>query len=338
MKISLYISELLQLNNTIIIPSLGQFILRHKSANIDKSTKKYLPPTKIISFNQEINYQDDILVDFIVKKEELSTKEAQKDLDNFISEVKFKLTNKEEVKLEGLGILFVDSKNKINFKQETNQNLSSELFGLQEITLNPIIVHKQETNKLNTDLPLTNTVSKSNKLKKILFIVSPILVIILFFAYFIFFTSYLDNSINKIFSKKTDLINLSTNNSKEAISISDSLIENDAIKKKINSTLDSTTIKKTALFYQEKQQDTLSIINTHYTYYIIAGSFKLEKNAKKYVSELKQRGYSSEIISLNNNLFRISIKSFSDETEALKELYKIRAKKELKSVWLYKSS
>ncbi len=338
LKISLYISELLQLNNTLIISGFGQFILKHQSANIDKLSNKFLPPSKIISFNPDINYDDDILLNFIVQKEESSKKDAQKKIDNFTSEIKFKLKNKEEVKLEGLGLLYIDSENKINFKQEKNINLSSELFGLQEITLRTITKDKPEIQKSSIKTPIVNNAKKTNKLKNIILITSPIVILVLILVYFAFYTSYLDNTINKLFSKNTENINSTNKNTSEIISIADSLIKNDTLKKKINSTLDSTTIKRAALFYQEKQNDTLNKKNNYTKYYIIAGSFRSEKNAKKFASILTTKGYSSEIISFDNNLFRISIKSFTNEAEALKELYKIRAKRDLKSVWLFKSS
>ncbi|MEA3317088.1 MAG: SPOR domain-containing protein, partial [Bacteroidota bacterium] len=116
-----------------------------------------------------------------------------------------------------------------------------------------------------------------------------------------------------------------------------SIIKNDTIKEKINSSLNSTTNKKAALFYKEESKEKSSK-NIYNKFYIIAGSFKLERNAKKFAAELEKKGYSAEVIYFNNNLYRISIDVFNNESEALKELYKIRAKNNLKSVWLYKTS
>ena len=61
------------------------------------------------------------------------------------------------------------------------------------------------------------------------------------------------------------------------------------------------------------------------------------ENAEKFSKELASKGYNPEIIHSGKNLIRISIYTYSDETEALKKLYKLRENSEIKSVWILKS-
>jgi DNA-binding response OmpR family regulator len=61
-------------------------------------------------------------------------------------------------------------------------------------------------------------------------------------------------------------------------------------------------------------------------YYVIAGSFKEEKNADKLTKELKKQKYSSEKISMPQGTFLVSYSKHKDMKSAQKQKYKIREK------------
>ncbi|MFH0893220.1 MAG: OmpA family protein [Bacteroidota bacterium] len=60
-------------------------------------------------------------------------------------------------------------------------------------------------------------------------------------------------------------------------------------------------------------------------FYIIAGSYTLQKNAERYNIELKQKGYKSEILGLNSTAtYRVTSNSYSTKEEAIKDLPLVR--------------
>ncbi len=60
-------------------------------------------------------------------------------------------------------------------------------------------------------------------------------------------------------------------------------------------------------------------------YFIIAGSFSKESNAKKLVNELKMKGYNAMIADTNKyGMFRVAFRSFNNRSVANKELLAIR--------------
>jgi hypothetical protein len=72
------------------------------------------------------------------------------------------------------------------------------------------------------------------------------------------------------------------------------------------------------------------IVGTHY--YIIAGSFKSEDNAKKLVTNLKKQGYPAEMI-VDGGWFRTSYKSFTDKNQATSEMHALQ-QKGTDGIWL----
>jgi len=55
MRTADYIEELLYRYNCVIVPGFGAFLTQLKSAEINKSTNTFLPPSKVISFNDTNN-------------------------------------------------------------------------------------------------------------------------------------------------------------------------------------------------------------------------------------------------------------------------------------------
>jgi len=68
-------------------------------------------------------------------------------------------------------------------------------------------------------------------------------------------------------------------------------------------------------------------------YYIIAGSFSDDYNAKKFTKELIESGYNAIMLKPDRGRFRVAFATYINKADALKELKKIRATK-ASSAWL----
>ena len=68
-------------------------------------------------------------------------------------------------------------------------------------------------------------------------------------------------------------------------------------------------------------------------YYIIAGSFRNENYADKFMTDLIQQGYKAEKLPERNGMFAISYNSFNDKRKALAELNYL-TKEEGLTAWL----
>jgi hypothetical protein len=326
LEIKNYIKDLLIANQGIIIPNLGGFVSEYEPACFDVNESKFLPPSNKIQFKPEYSYQDDLLIDFISKKKNLNKDESKKLLANFVKDLKSKLKKGEKIDFPEIGTLSQDTKGTIHFVQAKETNLLTNSFGLKSINSKPIVNHPKET----------TTQSKQKKShKKLIFISSSVILFLCLLSiswYFTEgFTSFNFISSNDVTPKSienSDIIQTTERNL-------DSIAQADSIKALINESIDENTDKKDALFYSQPEEKVEE--NTAYSqFYIIAGSFKKVENAEKYAVGIREKGFKTEIIESGENLIRISIFKYPNESEALKKLYELRQKSELKSVWILK--
>jgi cell division septation protein DedD len=68
-------------------------------------------------------------------------------------------------------------------------------------------------------------------------------------------------------------------------------------------------------------------------YYVVAGCFRSQLNAEKYVAELRDKGFSAELFGTHDNLYAVSFSSFSSRSQALDEMNRIRETTEPKA-WI----
>jgi cell division protein FtsN len=72
-------------------------------------------------------------------------------------------------------------------------------------------------------------------------------------------------------------------------------------------------------------------------YYIIAGSFSEENNAKKLIDELLKKGFSAQIIDTNRNgMYRVAFLGMSNIDDAKQKLYAIREEENNPEAWILK--
>ncbi|MCG8412469.1 MAG: SPOR domain-containing protein [Bacteroidales bacterium] len=325
MKIQNYIKELLTKNQGVIIPRLGGFLSEYESAVFDKEKNQFLPPCLKISFNPKYTYQDNSLIDFISKKEQISKSEATKKLNDFSSEIKTTLNSGNKFYFPEIGELYKNTRSEIVFQQQKDSNLLTNSFGLHNVKTNPIInLNHRENITQQTPQP-------KKKIKKII-IISLLIILLGAITSFLFFPQKLIKS--KVFHTSKKLNNHTA--SKHRIKI-DNIANNDSIKALINQSIDNNTNKKDALFYTPPSNNSNNFdLTTTSKFHIIVGSFKRIENANKFAQEIELKGYRTKVIQSGKNLFRISIFSFNDETIALKKLYSLRDSSNLKSVWVLK--
>jgi hypothetical protein len=323
MNIKEHIKELLFTSQGVIIPGLGGFVSEYEPAAFDVNENKFLPPSKKITFNPEYSYHDAQLVEFIAKKEKAEKESVEKALADFVKDTKYKLKQGKTILFPEIGILS-QKRGKISFAQSKESNLLTDSFGLKSI------ITKQPAQ------PVIQKPAKKPKSRKKVILIGAVAMV--FIALCIFGWYYTEGFTNFHFLATTDTRENQTTekNLKEITEKNlDSIAKADSLKALIVHSIDDNTDKKDALFYQEPEKQESK--SPYSEFHIIAGSFKRMENAEKFSKQLRTKGYDPQIIKSGENLIRISIYSYTNETEALKELYKLRESSELRSVWILKS-
>jgi len=324
MKIKIYIKELLFNNQGVVIPGLGGFVSEYEPAAFDVSKNKFLPPSKKITFNQEYSYHDTLLIDFVAKKEKIDTEQSKKLIDEFVKDTKHKLRKGEKVEFQEIGTLW-QTRAQIHFEQNKESNLLTDSFGLKSV-------------KANQPAPEVKKppIKQKKSYKKPIIISSMLLVIAIGIATTWYFSDGFSDCNFMAISQQEDQEKADNKLKQITERKLDSIAKADSLKAIIVHSIDNNTDKKDALFYEEPAEQ--EIKPTYSQFHIIAGSFKKMANAEKFSNELRNKGYNPQIIKSEENLIRIAIYSYTDETEALKQLYKLRESSEIKSVWILKSN
>ncbi|HSH20000.1 MAG TPA: hypothetical protein VLA03_06090, partial [Draconibacterium sp.] len=132
LNLSNFIHSLLLENETVIIPGFGAFISIYKPAEISENEIK--PPSKEISFTQQIKNNDGLLVEIIARKAKISQTNALKRVEKARENMLYELDKGETVILENIGSLSYSENNEIEFTPFHEDNLLLDSFGLESIS------------------------------------------------------------------------------------------------------------------------------------------------------------------------------------------------------------
>lgn len=100
-----HIVSLLQEKNRVIIPELGAFIVKQSTP-------------KTFVFNEFLKYNDGLLVEHVMKQENISKEEATRKIDDYVIDVNSKLNIGEPHTIENLGTLRKDRGGKVQFQPD----------------------------------------------------------------------------------------------------------------------------------------------------------------------------------------------------------------------------
>ena len=297
MQLSLYISDLLFEHDCVTVPGFGSFLANYKSAHYDLSQEKFSPPFKQISFNSQIKDNDGTLAKYVSKKLEITFDEAVKEIHQIVLSWSIKVKT-ETIILKNLGEIYFSSDDKMVFVPDNSVNHLKDSFGLS-----PIFVRQIK------DKSSSNIVSLEKK--------KPV----------------------KSFYKTAAVWTLLIIGLGAALYVNQ---RNNFLEKQIaleeeyrNQTIDE--VQKAVFNFGELPPLTINVKVKKKKYYIIAGAFRINQNAKNLVSNLKRKGYDATILGLNDKgLSPVSFSSFTNRKKAVVQL-RIIQKKENKDAWIFES-
>jgi nucleoid DNA-binding protein len=119
-----YIKELIASNNRVIIPNFGAFLLRATSKN--KNKKELSEKIQDIYFSPFLKFNDELLVNHIIKKENTNQKEAMDKIGDYVKGIENSVKKDGVYKIEGLGEFYQDDQGKIQFKVASDEAKEEE--------------------------------------------------------------------------------------------------------------------------------------------------------------------------------------------------------------------
>lgn len=304
MRVDTYIKELLYRYNCVVMPEFGAFLAHSASAKIDSDSNTLYPPTKIISFNQQLSKNDGLLVSHISKAKKLSYEDMLEEVFATSKNWKESLENNNRVELFGIGVLSLNSEGKIQFKPEEKVNYLTSSFGLSSFAATPVVREqlKEEVEELEERIPFIITPEKREEHTFRPFLKYAAIGLLMLSISISGYQFYNQNQQNEMLVNQ-DAQEKVSRHIQEATFFDSAPME--------LPTLHIGVSKK------EKIEGPL--------HHVIAGAFRIKGNADKKVAQLKQQGYDAQYIGANRyGLHQVSYSSFRDTKEALALYRKIK--------------
>ncbi len=135
MQIEAYIKDLLFDFDQVVIPGFGAFIGTEQFAQINETEQKIYPPSKQISFDDQLQLDDGVLISKIEEEERLSKEAAIEAVQHFVEQLSTLLENHQVHTIEGLGTLRKTHSDHIAFQQDKSVNYFVDAYGLDPINL-----------------------------------------------------------------------------------------------------------------------------------------------------------------------------------------------------------
>ena len=339
-----YILELIKDNNRVIIPNFGAFIVAKEKGFT-------------ILFNNFLSFNDGLLVEHVMKKEDVDKLEATDRVNHFVEKINKTLDTTGTYKLEGLGEFTKDSTGILRFTQAeelnnefpqaegTEEESNEELLDIEGtpekspeekdektaeqdlITPPPVEPHVEEPPKTEPEYheKETEDINKEEKAKErvALFIVLFVLIPLIGFGiYYFFFTGEEEATTveakQEVVHKPIVNTEITTENKNES-----------GIVAGPESTVKEPQVKEEKVNIPVVKKPAVSSRR----HFIIVGSFKEEANANRYVETMRSKGFDTPVTIPHNGMYLVGVESFSSLTQAMKRQEELLSKYKLES-WI----
>ena len=345
-----YLIELLKDNECVIVPEFGAFISQRRSATIDYANHRFMPPYKELVFNNKLTNDDDLLLNYIMQKENISKDEALEKIQKFVNQSAAILDVNFELELEGLGKLRNFSGDYV-FETKKDINILGDAFGLTSFNYQPIFrtetyqVIKEkivvEQKQKNTEYSIANdsveeVASETPSRRKPSLFRTFAYTTLAFLLIFIinWTTDKTDSQLASwnpfLYSSPNEFL-IKVLEEQEVAEVLDVAEEPEVIEE--SEVAEEPEVVETVVETAPEvlNPSTPEVMNSSIpevlnSYYIIGGSFQTEESAEKCVDILKKQGFenASSLEKNNKGNIRVYYESFAEKTDALIRLDEIK--------------
>jgi nucleoid DNA-binding protein len=313
-NIGLYITELLENHDYVIVPGFGAFLTKYKPAHFDEERNLIHPPARDVFFNPDLKINDGVLLNHIAHREGLSAPKAHTALESLRQELNYRLDHGETVSIEGIGSI---SRKGMQFQFEPDLRVCTlpESFGLEPIE--NVIKHKKDS-----EIPSQHQEKKYNVVKafKLWYLLIPIIAAVAIISW-VYMRNKPGYSESVMFRPETME---DSNAFKEADNAAEIILPADSLHPETEKTTEKTDNTDTGQIHPMKA-----------TYYLIGGSFKSRENAEKYMEEARNKGHEPIYLGETGNFHLVALAAYSDENEAFSHQYRILKNDTNAGVWIF---
>ncbi len=357
-----YLIELLKDNECVIVPGFGAFISKRHSAAIDYANHRFTPPYKEIVFNNKLQNDDELLVNFLCEKENISREDAIFKIQSFVNQSEAILDVNSELTLEGLGKIRKFGDDYV-LTSKVESNLLGDSFGLTEFNMQPVfrresyetikekiaVEQKEKNTEYTIAIESVETVSSNDSRRKPSLIKTFTLTTLAFLLFFAL--NWKTDQLNSNLASWNPFLYSSPNEFLVNVSLKNQNAETENLETENLKTLESENIDVQQTFVPESENDETSeseivevsepeniiakvepeIVAPQQSvsiphYFIIGGSFQTMDRAEICLNDIKKKGFENAAIIEKNDkgYIRVYYESFAVKSDALIRLDAIK--------------
>ncbi len=312
-----YIAELLYRYNCVTVPHFGAFLTQVKSAAIDEATHTFHPPSKVVSFNEQLVSNDGLLISHMAEVEKTSYEDILKQVAKTVVTWKTQLQKGERLSLSNIGELLLNTEGKVQFQPQYQVNYLTSSFGMPSF-VSPSVTRetlKEEVMELEEKIPFIITPERRQASS---------------------FRPYLKYAAILLLAVSTGLTGFHFFNEK----VNDQKLARENAQEQVAKHIQEATFFDTTplelpaislkIMTTAKEKESINVRVHH----IVAGAFRIRKNADRKIRQLKRRGYNATYIGTNDfGLHMVNYDSYTDVDEALNALKSIK-RTQSRDAWL----
>ena len=315
MALEHYISELLYRYNCIVVPGFGAFLTQSRSAIIHEGTQTLYPPTKTVSFNQQLISNDGLLVSYAAEAQNMSFEAMLKQIEEEVADWKMRLQKGERLQLAEIGEVWSGTEGKIQFLPSGKTNYLTASYGMSSFVAAPVVreVLKEDVAALEEKTAIAFTPERRETVAARPYLKYAAAILLAITTGFAGYQFYKADQNNQELVREEAQQQVSKR-IQEATFFDTNPLE-----------LPTITLRTT-----KKAEAAESGRKIHH---IIAGAFRFKTNADKKIAQLKKLGFNPSYIGTNPfGLHMVAYDSFVDAQQALLALRKIKLSQ--KDAWL----
>lgn len=292
MNIQPYIAQLLYRNQCVTVPGFGAFLTEIQSAQLIESTHSFLPPTKVISFNEKIQNNDGLLANHIAQSQKINFDLAVQVIQQEVFNWKKSIQNSGMLTVKNIGDFSLNNEKNLVFTPNIQTNYLTNSFGLGAFVSPQVkrAIFEQKVESLVENIEETEVIELISDRKNR--------------------NSYLKYA--AIFILGLGLTAGASLPIYENHIANETLIVETAVQKQVQNKIQEAT------FFIENPIPTVtvSVKEEKMPYHIVAGAFREERNAQNILNQLSNQGFNARCIPQNKyGLYPViygSYISFSD--------------------------
>lgn len=341
-----HLIELLKDNECVIVPEFGAFISKRHSATIDYANHRFMPPYKELVFNNKLTNNDDLLLNYIMQKENITKDDALVKIQNFVNQSAAILDVNFELEMEGLGKLRKFHDNYI-FETQKDVNILGDAFGLTSFNYQPIfrtetyqvikekivVEQKQKNTEYSIAIDSVEEVASEtpSRRKPSLFRTFAYTTLAFLLIFVINWTTdksesqlaswnpFLYSSPNEYLIKVLE--GQEVEEGQEVLEVLEEIEVAEATE--VTEEIEVTEKIEVTEVPEILNSSTPEILKS---YYIVGGSFQTEESAEKCVNSLRKQGFenASSLEKNNKGNIRVYYESFAEKADALIRLEEIK--------------